>query len=55
MESQITIKELPSGIAYYKEGVIKNYDELAGFVLQTGEECIKLEIFLKCLKLQLRH
>ena len=48
MESQITIKELPSGIAYYKEGVIKNYSELAGFVLQTGEECIKLNPNLKC-------
>ena len=48
MESQIIIKELPSGIAYYKEGVIKNYDELAGFVLHTGEECIKLNPNLKC-------
>lgn len=48
MENKIIFKELPSGIAYYKEGVIKNYSELSSFVLATGEECIKLNPNLKC-------
>ena len=42
MESKITFKELPTGIAYYREGVIKDYSELASFVLATGEECLKI-------------
>ena len=48
MESKITFKELPTGIAYYREGVIKDYSELASFVLATGEECLKLNPNLKC-------
>lgn len=48
MESKITFKKLPEGIAYYKEGVIKDYSELASFVLATGEECLKVNPNLKC-------
>ena len=48
MESKITFKELPKGIAYYREGVIKDYSERASFVLATGEECLKLNPNLKC-------
>ena len=48
MENEIVFKELTSGIAYYKEGEIKDYSELAKFVLKTGEECKKLNPNLKC-------
>ena len=48
MGNKIVFKELPKGIAYYREGVIKDYSELASFVLSTGEECLKLNPNLRC-------
>ena len=48
MKNEIIFKELPSGVVYYKEGIIRDYGELASFVLKTGEECIQLNPNLKC-------
>ena len=48
MKNEIFIKEIPAYNVYYREGVIKNYGELARFVLDTGEECLKLNPNLKC-------
>lgn len=50
MEKEIIIKKLPSAIVYYKEGIIKNYDELSGFILSSGEECLKLNPGIKCIE-----
>ncbi|MGM9544651.1 MAG: MerR family transcriptional regulator [Romboutsia timonensis] len=50
MENQIVFKELPGGIVYYKEGMIKDYSEIAMFVLQAGEECQKINPTLKCVE-----
>lgn len=50
MENEIIIKNLPSGIVYYKEGIIKNYGELTGFILGSGEECLKLNPNIKCIE-----
>ena len=50
MENQIVFKELPGGVIYYKEGMIKDYSEIAMFVLKAGEECQKLNPTLKCVE-----
>lgn len=48
MENEIFVKEIPEYVVYCKEGIIKNYGELASFVLSTGEECMSLNPNLKC-------
>lgn len=50
MENKIILKELPGCIVYYKEGVIKDYSELVGFILNSGEECLKLNPNIKCIE-----
>lgn len=48
MENKIIFKELPACKVYYKEGVIKDYSELASFVLSTGAECKEINPNIKC-------
>lgn len=48
MENDIFIKEIPAYNVYYREGIIKNYDEVEKFVLSTAEECKKLNPNITC-------
>lgn len=48
MQQKITLKDLPSYVVYYKDGVIKNFGEITDFVLSAGEECSRLNPTLKC-------
>lgn len=50
MNKQIIFKKLPKCTVYYMEGVIKDYSELTGFILSSGEECLKLNPNLKCIQ-----
>ena len=49
MNNEIFIKEIPSYIVYYRDGIIDNFSQIPSFVLQAGEECAKANPNLKCL------
>jgi len=48
MKEEIFEKTIPACYVYYKEGLISNYSELAGFILASGEECLQLNPNIKC-------
>ena len=50
MEKEVILKELPSHIVYYKEGVIKNFEEIVKFILQSAEECKSANPNIKCIE-----
>ena len=49
MNNEIFIKEIPSYIVYYRDGIIDNFSQIPEFVLQAGEECANANPNLKCL------
>ena len=49
MNNEIFIKEIPSYIVYYRDGIIDNFSQIPSFVLEAGEECAKANPNLKCL------
>ena len=49
MKNEIFIKEIPSYIIFYRDGVISDYSQISNFVLQAGTECEKANPNLKCI------
>ena len=49
MKNKIFVKEIPSYIVYYRDGVISDFSKITEFVLKTGEECAKANPNLKCI------
>lgn len=49
MKNEIFIKEIPSYVIYYCDGVISDFSKIPEFVLQVGEECAKVNPNLKCI------
>jgi len=50
MDYKAIIKELPEYYVYYKEGIIKTYDEVGEFILGSAEECLKANPSRKCIE-----
>ena len=48
MKNEIFIKEIPSYIIYYRDGIISDFSKISEFVLQSGSECAKANPNLKC-------
>lgn len=48
MKKEIFIKEIPSYIIYYRDGIISDFSKISEFVLQSGTECAKVNPNLKC-------
>lgn len=48
MKNEIFLKELPRCIVYYKEGVIDKYSDMSKFILDSGQECLKINPNIKC-------
>ena len=48
MKNEIFIKEIPSYIVYYCDGVIDNLSKISEFVFQVGTECATVNPNLKC-------
>lgn len=48
MNNEIFVKEIPSYIIYYCDGIIANFSKIPEFVLQAGAECAKANPDLKC-------
>lgn len=49
MKNKIFVKEIPSYIIYYSDGVISDFSKITEFVLNAGEECAKANPNLKCI------
>ncbi len=49
MKNEIFIKEIPSYIVYYSDGIISDFSKIPEFVLERGEECAKANSNLKCI------
>ena len=49
MKNEIFVKEIPSYIVYYRDGVISDFSKITEFVLNVGEECAKANPNLKCI------
>lgn len=50
MKYEVVLKELPECIVYYKEGIIEDFSKVTEFILQSGEECLKLNPDIKCIQ-----
>ena len=48
MKKEIFIKEIPSYVIYYRDGVISDFSKIPEFALASGTECIKANPNLKC-------
>ena len=49
MKNEIFIKDIPSYIIYYRDGMIEDLTKITEFVLQAGTECAKANPNLKCI------
>ena len=49
MKNEIFIKEIPSYVIYYCDGIISDFSKIPEFVLQAGEDCAKVNPNLKCI------
>jgi len=49
MKNEIFIKDIPSYIIYYCDGVIEDFSKVTEFVLQVGNECAQVNPNLKCI------
>ena len=49
MKNEIFIKEIPSYIVYYSDGIISDFSKIPEFVLEAGAECAKANPNLKCI------
>ncbi len=50
MKYQAVLKELPACIVYSEERVLKNYGEVTQLVLESAQECLRLNPGLECTK-----
>ena len=50
MKEEIFEKVIPSYYVYYKEGMLKDYSEVAKFILDSGTECLNLNPNIKCVE-----
>ncbi len=48
MQKEIFIKEIPSSIIYYSDGIVKNFAHISEFAVTTGTKCAKANPNLKC-------
>lgn len=48
MKNEIFIKEIPSYVIYYRDGVISDFSKISEFALAAGTECAKQNPNLKC-------
>lgn len=48
MQNEIFVKEIPSYIIYYRDGIISDFSKIPEFVLQAGTECSKANPNIKC-------
>ena len=48
MKNEIFLKDIPSYIVYYQDGVIADFSKIPEFVLQTGKYCSEVNPNLKC-------
>ena len=49
MQNKIFIKEIPSYIIYYRDGIISDFSKISEFAMQAGKECSKANPNLKCI------
>ena len=49
MKNEIFIKEIPSYIIYYCDGIISDFSKIPEFVLSSGTECANANPNLKCI------
>ena len=49
MQNKIFIKEIPSYIIYYRDGIIFDFSKISEFAMQAGKECSKANPNLKCI------
>ncbi len=49
MKYEIVIKDLPDYVIYYKEGIIKKYEDITNFILSSANECRILNPDIKCI------
>lgn len=49
MNNETFMKELPKCTIYYKEGIINKYNDMAEFIVDSGNECLKLNPNIKCI------
>ena len=49
MKNEIFIKDIPSYIVYYRDGIIEDLSKITEFVLETGAECADANPNLKCI------
>lgn len=49
MKNEIFIKDIPSYIIYYRDGMVEDFSKITEFVLQAGTECAKANPNLKCI------
>ena len=45
----LSIKDIPSYIIYYRDGMVEDFSKITEFVLQAGTECAKANPNLKCI------
>ena len=50
MKYEVTTKELPEDIVYYKEGVVEDFSKITEFILRSGYECQKINPNIKCVE-----
>ena len=50
MKEEIFEKIIPACYVYYKEGVLKDYSEVAEFIQKSGVECLELNPEIKCVE-----
>lgn len=49
MKNKIFIKEIPSYVIYYRDGIISDFSKISEFALASGTECAKVNPNLKCI------
>lgn len=50
MESKIVLKEIPSYIVYYKDGIIKDFSQISEYAYNVGLKCANANPNLKCIE-----
>lgn len=48
MKNEVIVKNIPSYIIYYCDGIVSDFSKITEFVLQAGAECAKVNPHLKC-------
>ena len=50
MKYEVITKLLPDYTVYYKDGVVKTFADLTPFILESAEECMKINPNIKCIE-----